>query len=167
MRLKFKMLPLKQVMSQIRSKDRFVMIDLKDTNFHDSILPTYRKYLRFAFGGKAYQYQVLPFGPALLPRTFMKCVDAVLAPLQLQGIRITQLYRRLFYFCSIIGDGGSALRCRSCPHKRAGVKTERQEKCAFSGSENHLSGCGVGFAHDADWYDTCSDRVDPHCSCEG
>ncbi len=35
------------------------------------------------------------------------------------------------------------------------------------GSENHLSGCGVGFAHDADWYDTCSDRVDPHCSCEG
>ncbi len=44
--------------------------------------------MRFAFGGKAYQYRVLPFGLALLPRTFMKCVDAALVPLWLQGIRI-------------------------------------------------------------------------------
>ncbi len=42
----------------------------------------------FAFGGKVYQYKVLPFGLALAPRTFTKCMDAVLAPLRLQGIRI-------------------------------------------------------------------------------
>ncbi|CAM4528872.1 unnamed protein product [Leuciscus chuanchicus] len=35
-----------------------------------------------------YQYRVLPFGLALSPRTFTKCVDAALAPLRLQGIRI-------------------------------------------------------------------------------
>ncbi len=40
------------------------------------------------FGGKAHQYQVLPFGLALSPHTFMKCVDAALAPLWLQGIHI-------------------------------------------------------------------------------
>ncbi len=40
------------------------------------------------FRGEAYQYRVLPFGLALSPRTFTKCVDAALAPLQLQGIRI-------------------------------------------------------------------------------
>ncbi len=40
------------------------------------------------FWGKAYQYRVLPFGLALSPRTFTKVVDAVLAPLRLQGIRI-------------------------------------------------------------------------------
>ncbi|KAI2666654.1 Dystrophin [Labeo rohita] len=40
------------------------------------------------FGGKAYQNQVLPSGLELLPRTFTKCVDAALAPLRLQGIRI-------------------------------------------------------------------------------
>ncbi len=34
-----------------------------------------RKILRFAFGGKAYQYKVLPFGLALAPRTFTKCMD--------------------------------------------------------------------------------------------
>ncbi len=42
----------------------------------------------FAFGGKAYQYKVLPFGLALVPRTFTKCMDAALAPLRLQGIRV-------------------------------------------------------------------------------
>ncbi|KAI2647549.1 Transposon Ty3-G Gag-Pol polyprotein [Labeo rohita] len=88
MKLKFRMLTLKQVVSQIRSEDWFVTIDLKDAYFHVSILPQHRKFLRFAFRGKAYQYRVLPFGLALSPRTFTKCVDAALAPLRLQGIRI-------------------------------------------------------------------------------
>ncbi|KAL0149293.1 hypothetical protein M9458_055331 [Cirrhinus mrigala] len=88
MRLKFKMLTIKQVVSQIRSEDWFVTIDLKDAYFYVSILPQHRKFLRFAFRGEAYQYRVLPFGLALSPRTFTKCVDAALAPLRLQGIRI-------------------------------------------------------------------------------
>ncbi len=88
MRLKFKMLTIKQVVSQNRSEDWFVTIDLKDAYFHVSILPQHRKFLRFAFGGEAYQYRVLPFSLALSPRTFTKCVDAALAPLRLQGIHI-------------------------------------------------------------------------------
>ncbi len=87
-RLKFKMLTIKQVVAQIRFEDWFVTIDLKDAYFHISILPQHRKFLRFALGGKAYQYRVLQFGLALSPRTFTKCVDAALAPLRLQGIRI-------------------------------------------------------------------------------
>ncbi len=86
MKLKFKMLTLRQIVSQIRSEDWFVTIDLKDAYFHISILPYHRKFLRFAFGGKAYQYRVLQFGLALSPRTFTKCIDAALVPLQ--GIRI-------------------------------------------------------------------------------
>ncbi|CAM4566361.1 unnamed protein product [Leuciscus chuanchicus] len=88
MQLKFKMLTLRQIVPQIRSEDWFVTIDLKDAYFHISIRPCHWKFLRFAFGGKAYQYSVLPFGLALSPRTFTKCVDAALAPLRLQGIRI-------------------------------------------------------------------------------
>ncbi|KAI2645137.1 Transposon Ty3-G Gag-Pol polyprotein [Labeo rohita] len=87
-RLKFKMLTIKQVVSQIRSEDWFVTIDLKDAYFNVSIHPHHRKFLRFAFRGEVYQYRVLPFGLALSPRTFTKCVDAALAPLRLQGIRI-------------------------------------------------------------------------------
>ncbi len=81
MRLKFKMLTVKQVVSQIRSEDWFVTIDLKDAYFHVSILPSHRKFLRFAFRGKAYQYLIFPFGLVLSPHTFTKCVDATLAPL--------------------------------------------------------------------------------------
>ncbi len=64
------------------------MIDLKETYFHIYIVHQHRKFLRFAFRGKAYQYRVLPFGQALSFHTFMKCLDAALAPLRLQGIRI-------------------------------------------------------------------------------
>ncbi len=88
MQLKLKMLTLRQIVPQIRSEDWFVTIDLKDTYFHISILPCHRRFLRFTFGGKAYQYGVLPFGLALSPRTFTKCLDATLVPLRLQGIRI-------------------------------------------------------------------------------
>ncbi len=85
---KFKMLTIKNIMSQIQEGDWFVTIDLKDAYFHIQVVQRHRRFLRFAFGGKAYQYKVLPFGLALAPRTFTKCMDAALAPLRLQGIRV-------------------------------------------------------------------------------
>ncbi len=83
---KFKMLTMKTIMSQIQGGDWFVTIDLKDAYFHIQVVQQHRRFLRFAFGGKAYQYKALPFGLALVPRTFTKCMDAALAPLRLQGI---------------------------------------------------------------------------------
>ncbi len=50
--------------------------------------PHYRRFLRFAFEGVAYQCKVLPFGLSLAPRTFTRCMDAALSPLQQMGIRI-------------------------------------------------------------------------------
>ncbi len=88
MQLKFKMLTLRQIVPQIRSEDWFVTIDLKVAYFHISILPCHGSFLRFTFGGKTFQYRVLPFGLALSPRTFTKCIDAALVPLRLQGSRI-------------------------------------------------------------------------------
>ncbi len=85
---KFKMLTLKAIMSQVQGGDWFVTIDLKDAYFHIQVIRRHRKFLRFAFGGKAYQYKVLPFGLALAPRTFTKCMYAALAPLRFQGIRV-------------------------------------------------------------------------------
>ncbi len=82
------MLTLKTIMSQIQVGDWFVTVDLKDAYFHIQVIWWHRKFLRFAFAGKAYQYKVLPFGLALAPMTFTKCMDAALAPLRLQGIHI-------------------------------------------------------------------------------
>ncbi len=85
---KFKMLTMRTIMSQVQEGDWFFTIDLKDAYFHIQVVHRHRRFLRFAFGGKAYQYKVLPFGLALAPRTFTKCMDAALAPLRLQGIRV-------------------------------------------------------------------------------
>ncbi len=85
---KFKMLTIKTIMSQVQEGDWFVTIDLKDVYFHIQVVRRHRRFLRFAFGGKAYQYKVLPFGLALAQGTFTKCMDAALAPLRLQGIRV-------------------------------------------------------------------------------
>ncbi len=106
----------------------FFKIDLKDAYFHVSILPTHRKFLRFAFGGEAYQYRVLPFSLAHSPRTFTKCVDTALAPRYLH----TQLHQRLVDSRSIRADDGSTSRCCSRSYESVGVKTKRQEECAFS-----------------------------------
>ncbi len=57
----------------------------------------------------------------------------------------TQLHRPLVDSRSIRAGGGLTLRCCSRSHESVGVKTERQEECAFSIKENHLSWCGVGF----------------------
>ncbi len=64
------MLTLRQVVSQIRSKDWFVTIDLKDAYFHVSIHPCHRKFLRFAFGGKAYQYRSSLRSSTLTPHVY-------------------------------------------------------------------------------------------------
>ncbi len=82
------MLRLKSILSQVQEGDWFVTVDLKDAYFHIQVVQGQRKFLRFAFGGKTYQYKALPFGLALAPRTFTKCMDAVLAPLRIQGIWI-------------------------------------------------------------------------------
>ncbi len=59
-----------------------------------------------------------------------------------------------------------ASRCHSRSHERLGVKAKRKEKCASSSTEDHLSGRGVGFDHDAGISVSCSYRVDPRDSQE-
>ncbi len=88
LRQPFRMITLKQILSQIRTEDWFCSLDLKDAYFHIQIAPHHRRFLRFAFEGVAYQYTVLPFGLSLAPRTFTKCMDAALSPLRQMGIRI-------------------------------------------------------------------------------
>ncbi|XDV14274.1 hypothetical protein PO909_002450 [Leuciscus waleckii] len=150
-KLKFKILTLKQIVSQIRSEDWFVTIDLKDAYFHVSILPQHRKFLRFAFGGEAYQYRVLPFGLALSPRTFTKCMDAALVPLRLQGIRIL----------NDIDDWLILAQSEQQAVRHRDVVLAVMEKCAFSITEYHFSRCGVGFEDDAGTFVSCSYHFDP------
>ncbi len=78
----------------------------------------------------------------------------------------TKLYRRLADSSSVGDGGGETSRCRPRSYKTVGVETKRQEKCAFSSSEDHLFRRGVEFDHDAGTNVSCSDRVDFHVSQE-
>ncbi len=159
------MLTVKQVVSQIRSEDWFVTIDLKYAYFH--IHPSQSQEVPEV----RFQGQSLPIsGSSLRPNTLTPnfhevrgcCPGSSATP----GHPHTQLYRRLVDFSSFRADGGSTSRCHSCSDERVGVKTKCKEKCAVSITENHLSRRGVGFDHDAGTVVPCSDRVDSHHSQE-
>ncbi|KAL0152056.1 hypothetical protein M9458_052640, partial [Cirrhinus mrigala] len=81
LKLPFRMLTLKHILTCVRVQDWFVAIDLKDMYFHVSILPRHRPFLRFAFEGQAYHL-------SLSPRVFTKVAEAALSPLREMGIRI-------------------------------------------------------------------------------
>lgn len=92
----FHMLTIRQVLECVHQGDWFTSIDLKDAYFHVSIVPKHRKFLRFSFQGIQYQYNRLPFGYSLAPRTFSKCVETALEPLRRMGMRV------LFYLDDLL-----------------------------------------------------------------
>ena len=87
-RFKFKMLTPASLMKSVRQGDFHCSVDLKDAYQHVLIYPPHRKFLRFAFEGRLYEYTVLPFGLSLSPRVFVKVTEAAIAPLRHQGIKL-------------------------------------------------------------------------------
>ncbi len=81
--------------------------------------------------------------------------------LRLQGISHYELYRRLVDFSSVASVGSSASRCRSCQHGKLGLRLKRQEKCAFSFTEDHFPGRDMGLNVDAGAPVTGTFRVHP------
>ncbi len=104
--------------------------------------------------------------PSTLTLHFYKVCGCCVSSVAATRHSHTQLHRRLVDSRSIRADSGSTSRCCSRSHGSVGVKTECQEECAFSITENHLPWCGVGFDHDAGTFVPCLDRVDPRGSQE-
>ncbi len=72
-----------------------------------------------------------------------------------------ELHRRLVYSSSVASVGSSASRCRSCPHEKIGVTAKRQEKCAFSSTEDHFPVRDMGLSVNAGAPVTGPYRVHP------
>ena len=66
----FRMFTTSSVLSSVKKGDYVFKIDLQDVYFHVPIHPSSRKYLRFAFENRVYQFQVLPFGLNTAPQVF-------------------------------------------------------------------------------------------------
>ncbi|XP_067652431.1 uncharacterized protein [Haliotis asinina] len=76
----FRMETLRSVISSVETGDWLTSIDLKDAYLHVPIHSEFKKYLRFSFDGKCYQFRVLPFSIFTAPRVFTKLM---LIPAQL------------------------------------------------------------------------------------
>lgn len=72
-------------------------LDLKDAYFLIPVIEDHRKFLRFKFGGKIFQFLCLPFGLSISPYIFTKIMKPVINMLSLQGI-ILNLYLDDFLF---------------------------------------------------------------------
>ena len=84
----FKMEGLQVVRSLLQKGDFMMKLDLKDAYYAIPIHPSHRKYLRFVYQNRVYEFQCLPFGLSSAPRTFTKTLKPVLAVLRSLGIRI-------------------------------------------------------------------------------
>nr|XP_061814201.1 uncharacterized protein LOC133604909 [Nerophis lumbriciformis] len=86
--LPFRMLTVADVLRVVARGEWFTSVDLKDAYFHVPVAPRHRRFLRFAYRGRHWQFRVLPFGLSLSPRVFSRVVRAGLAPLQSVGMKI-------------------------------------------------------------------------------
>ena len=84
----FHMFTTNSVLSSVRKGDYTFKIDLQDTYFHVPIHLSSRKYLRFAFQNKVYQFQVLPFGLNTAPQIFTRLGHTVTGNLHRQVISV-------------------------------------------------------------------------------
>jgi len=89
-----------------------ISLDIKDAYLHVPIRPTDRKYLKFGFQGRVYQFNVLPFGVAIAPYVFTRIVRAFASVVRQRGI---QFHHYLDDWLIVAGSPSEAIRRRFCP----------------------------------------------------
>jgi hypothetical protein len=84
----FHMSSVHTVLRTLQTGDWAFKLDLEDAYLHVPIHPDSQKYLRFAFRGQIYQFQVLPFGINIAPMLFTRLVNVLTASLHIQGVSV-------------------------------------------------------------------------------
>ncbi len=100
-----------------------------------------------------------PFLPSFLPSYLspssalsLKAPNLPTRPVRLTSVLVGKAY-------TAAGQAGAYMHAMAVLQA---YQAKHQEKCAFSTTENHLSGCGVGFDDDAGTSVSCSYRCDSH-----
>lgn len=84
----FKMETIETVKSLIQCGDFLTSLDLTDAYFAVPIHSDFKKFLRFKWNEKLYEFQCLCFGLASAPRVFTKIMKPVMAVLRQSNIRL-------------------------------------------------------------------------------
>ncbi len=146
MRRPFRMITLKQILSQIRTEDWFCSLDLKDAYFHIQIAPHHRRFLRFAFEGVAYQYTVLPFGLYLAPLYFYEVHGRGSFPSETDGNPHSQLPRRLAHSGPVRGGTTFTQNPHPQPLRAPGAQGQFRQKRTVSQPMNIVPGYSSGLS---------------------
>jgi len=83
----FKMEGLSMIRDLLQPGDWMCSLDLKDAYLSVSIAQEDRKYLRFLWDGRIFEFTCLPFGLCSAPRTFTKLLRPVMAHIRSRGVR--------------------------------------------------------------------------------
>ncbi|KAL8579158.1 hypothetical protein ACOMHN_010742 [Nucella lapillus] len=86
--IKFRMESTSSFRESIRSGDWAASIDLKDAYFHITLAQAHRKYLRFVWWGRTFQFKALPFGLSLAPFVFTKVCTEVASLARTRATRL-------------------------------------------------------------------------------
>lgn len=81
----FKLEDFKTVKNLIKKDCFMATMDLKDAYFLVPVQERFRKYLRFTFQNKLYEFNCLPFGLSIAPRIFTKIMKPVVGVLRSKG----------------------------------------------------------------------------------
>jgi hypothetical protein len=84
----FKMEGVHLALDMVKANSWFTKLDLKDAYMSVLMAPNVRKFLRFLWRGKLYQYRTCPFGLASAPRMFTKILKPVCAILRRLGVQM-------------------------------------------------------------------------------
>ena len=76
------------VQEAIREGDWMISLDMSDAYFHVPIHPQSRRYLRFVFNKKIYQFKVLCFGLSTAPQVFTRVMAPLGKIVHLAGFRM-------------------------------------------------------------------------------
>jgi hypothetical protein len=87
-KIKFRMETPQSVRAAIRPGDWATSIDLTDAYFHVLIHRVHRKFLRFVWKERVFQFRALPFGLSLAPWLFTKVVRELCAEVREIGVRL-------------------------------------------------------------------------------
>ena len=86
---KFKMETAQSVLDMVRSGFFFCSIDFSDAYFCVNVRPEFRKYLRFIWDDKLYQFTCLPQGLSSSPRLYTKIMKVAISYLRERNIIIS------------------------------------------------------------------------------
>ncbi len=76
------------VRSLTQSNDYMMKLDLKDAYYTVAVHPEYRRFLRFVFNGKTFEFQCLSFGLKSAPRAFTRLMTLTITHIRSLGIRV-------------------------------------------------------------------------------